>query len=94
MDDKQKRFLELSKKYEKLKLDFKEISKELETVMKEIGVDQYFQDPETSLVYKIIQPAGRFVDYKTIDYKRTAKKDERGSTVLSKKEAEEKGFIF
>lgn len=93
MNNMQKRFLELAKYSEKVKEELSEIYSEMETVMAELGVDTYHQDPETSLVYKVIVPKGRFVNFSKIDYVRTAKPEERSGS-LSKKEAESLGFIL
>lgn len=92
--EKQAKFVELAKRYEKSKEEQDQIREELESVMKELGVGAYVQDPETLAVYKIIKPDGTFIYYRDIQYKRTALEGERGGTVLSKKEAEEAGFIL
>jgi len=91
---KQQVFLELAKKTEQMYDDMKAAFAELKTAMEALDVGTYVQDPETLLVYKIIEPTGTFVEFRTIDYKRTAKEGERGGTVLSKKEAEEAGFVL
>lgn len=88
------KFVELAKKLEKQQDEVNKTREELTVVMTEIGVDQYAQDPETMAVYKIVKPNGTFTYYKDIDYKRTTLDGERGGTVLSKKEAEEAGFIL
>jgi hypothetical protein len=92
MNEKQAKFLELAKYFEELKDKVSEVGDQLNTAMKDLGVDTYVQDPETRLVYKIVKPNGTFVEYREIGYKRTAKEGERGGTVLAKKEAEEAGF--
>lgn len=91
-NENQKRFFELAERLEQLDEERRKFSEELDAVMKNLGVDTYHQDPSNGLVYKIEKPKGRFVYYKELDYKRTAKPGERGGTVLSKKEAEEQGF--
>lgn len=93
MNEKHNNFIELTKKYEKLHEELKEINKLLLLEMKELGENSYLQDPNTLVVYKIVKPNGHYVFYKELDYERTIMKDEkRGS--LSKKEAESKGFSF
>ena len=92
MTDQQRKFFELAKAYEVQKDKLSEIRDQMELVMKELGLETYHQDPDTSIVYKIHQPQGTFISFRTVDYKRTAKEGERGGTVLSKKEAEEMGF--
>ena len=94
MTDAQKRFFELTTQSERLSEERKKVAEELEAVMKELGVDSYHQDPSTGLVYKVIKPAGTFISFREIDYKRTALPGEKGGTVLSKKEAEENGFVL
>lgn len=93
-EQKSKEFLELAKQFEKASDEFNALRERLITAMIRLGVDQYVQDPETKAVYKIIKPAGTFVPFREIDYKRTALEGERGGTVLSKKEATEAGFIL
>ncbi|HLD91685.1 MAG TPA: hypothetical protein VI911_11860 [Patescibacteria group bacterium] len=91
LTETQKKFLELSQRYEQLKEEMKKINPELNQLMEQIGIGTYFQDPATKLVYKISQPTGTFVEYKKIDYDRTKKESEsKGS--LSKTEAEKQGF--
>lgn len=94
MNENQKKFLELAKYSEELSEKTKEVRDQLNALMLELGIDQYIQDPETLLVYKITRPQGRYVFYTDVDYKRTAKESERGGTILSKKEAEEAGFVL
>lgn len=88
------RFLELAKLTEAKYEELKALREELKTVMEGLDFNTYVQDPETLLVYKIIEPSGTFIEFRKIDYKRTAKEGERGGTVLSKKEAEEAGFVL
>ena len=87
------KFLKQVKEYEELKDKLEEVRAELTASMAEIGMNAYFQDQETDLVYKIVKPKGTFISYKDIDYVRTAKEGERQGS-LSKKEAQEKGFIL
>lgn len=88
------RFLELAKETELLVEQLKVKNEEMNKVMVELGYNTYIQDPETLAVYKIVKPIGRWVEFKEIDYKRTALEGERGGAPLSKKEAEEQGFIL
>lgn len=87
-------FLKLAKETEKMHEDLKMKYAELKTAMEELKIGTYLQDPETLTVYKIIQPTGTYVEFRNIDYKRTALDGERGGSVLSKKEAELQGFIL
>jgi hypothetical protein len=89
-------FVKLAKELEALDDQRNAKREELEAAMKELGVDSYARDPQTGAVYKIIKPAGTFISFRDIDYKRTALEGERGGTVLAKKEAEEaiaKGLV-
>lgn len=93
MTTMQGKFLELAKKSEELSEELGKVREELTTTMLELGLDSYVQDPETLLTYKIVKPNGTFMYYRDVDYKRTAKEGERAGT-LSKKEAEEAGFVL
>lgn len=88
------KFIELAKKYEKQSEELDKTREELAAVMTDLGVGTYVQDPVTNAVYKVVEPNGTFMYYRKIDYKRTALDGERGGTVLSKKEAQEAGFIL
>lgn len=87
-------FLSLAKEYEATQEKINEIREKLNEKMEILGIDSYIQDPDTLLVYKVVKPTGTFMYYRDLDYKRTAKEGERGGTVLSKKEAEEAGFVL
>ena len=91
---KEQRFIDLAKRHEDLQAEMNLLREDMTAAMLDLGVDKYAQDPETMAVYKIIKPLGAFTYYRDIDYKRTALDGERGGTVLSKKEAEEAGFIL
>jgi len=83
--------LEIIKKYEDLKDQMKKARLELNQALTEIGVGSYFQDPESKIVVKVVEPTGTFIEFHKISYERTSKPTEkRGS--LSKKEATEQGF--
>lgn len=92
-ETKEEKFLSLAKYYEELKEKMDEVRTQLDEAMADVGVDTYVQDPETSLVYKVVQPKGRYVYYHSLDFVRTAKEGERAGS-LSKKEAEEAGFVL
>lgn len=91
MTNDQNKFLNLAWKYEMMKKELDQVRETLDEAMKSLNVGDYFQDPVTKTVFKIVTPKGTFVSYKTISYERTALEGEsRGS--LSRKEAELKGF--
>lgn len=92
LTDAQQKFLELSKQYEQLKEQMRALKPKMHGLLEEIGVDSYFQDPATKLVYKVEVPSGIFVSFDTIGYKRTKKAEESSSGKLAKKEAQEKGY--
>jgi len=92
LNTSQSSFLALAKTYESLKKQMKELRSQLDAAAGDLGVDEMFQDPDTGAVYKIVEPTGTFIEFRKIDYKRTALEGERGGTVLSKSEAEEAGF--
>lgn len=90
MTDLQKRFVELERKKEEVKKYFDELQAATEALVKEQGLNTYFQD-EAGIVYKLVEPEGRFVKFDRYGYERTKRPGEaRGS--LSVKEAEEVGF--
>ena len=86
-------FINLAKEYEKQHDLLDTIREELEQAEQALGINKYVQDPETGAVYKIIKPEGTFIKFHGIGYKRTSMNGERGGTLLSKKEAEEAGFV-
>jgi len=88
----QAKFLELAKKSEELSEQKSKIMEELDAVMLQLNYIHSLQDPETGIVYQIVQPTGRFVHFKTVDYIRTKKEGERAGS-LSVKKAEELGFV-
>lgn len=89
----QVKFLELVKEYEQVKKNLKESSDLLDSVMANLRMGSYFQDPTTLAVYHIVAPTGTFVPFRSVSYERTALEGEtKGS--LSKKEAVEKGFYL
>ena len=93
MSETQNKFLALAKQYEDLSEQMKEIKLQMQEAMVELKVDTMFQDAETGLVYKIVVPKGKYMYFDAIDYIRT-KKDTEKSGELSKKAAEEAGFVL
>lgn len=91
MNEKQQKFLELSKQYEALKEQMKEVKPQMQELMKEIGVGEMFQDPETKVVYRIDVPKGTYISFDPINYVRTKKETEKKGS-LAKKEATSAGF--
>jgi len=87
------KFLILESKKAEMKKYWDDLDEATAAVVKEIGLDKFFQDPNTGLVYKTVTPTGRFVEYKTVGYVRTKKPDEKRGD-LSVKEAEAAGFIL
>lgn len=94
MESNEQRFIRLAKESEVLSDQMNKVREELNSVMADIGINKYAQDPVTGAVYKVIKPLGTFTYYRDIDYKRTALEGEKGGTVLSKKEAQEAGFTL
>lgn len=87
-------FITLAQKYEQEVEKLNELRERLNAAMADVGVGNYAQCLNTLAVYKIYEPTGTFVSFKKLDYKRTNVGDEKrgGSTVLSKKDAQEAGF--
>lgn len=83
-------FFELSKQYETKKAELDKIREELNLAMQAIGIGTYLQD-EDGTVFKIDQPTGTYVEFRKINYVRTARDGEKRGT-LSKSEAQEAGF--
>ncbi len=92
MTDLQQKFLQLAKQREEVIKQLKEINEAIEPVMTELGADTYLQCEE-GLVFKIKKWGGQFVVPKTLEYVRTKREDEKRGT-LSKKEAQEQGFLL
>ena len=83
----QKRFIELEKQRKQFLDGF---DAALQAVAEESGIGSYFQDEEGT-VYKVVAPAGRWVQFDTVSYVRTRRGEEKQGT-LSQKEAKERGF--
>lgn len=93
MTDAQKKFLELAKRVEILKEEMKALLPTMNELMTEMKVGELFQDTDTGLVYKIQVAKGTYVYFNPLEYVRTKKEGEDKGT-LSKKEAEEAGFVL
>jgi hypothetical protein len=89
----QEKFIELALKEEQLQEQLNQVRNELKTVMTELKEGTYIQDPATLTVYKIVKPKGTYTHFRDIDYVRTSIEGETKGT-LSKKEAEQQGFIL
>jgi hypothetical protein len=86
----QKKFVELERKKEEVKKFFDELAVATEAVVKEIGVNGFFQD-EQGIVYKVVIPEGKFVYFEKFSYVRTRRPHEKRGD-LSMKEAEAAGY--
>lgn len=93
MTDTQKKFLEIAKRVEVLKEEMKALLPTMNELMAQLPVNELFQDSETGLVYKIQPAKGTYVYFNPLEYVRTKKEGEDKGT-LSKKEAEEAGFVL
>lgn len=93
MNEDQLAFLKAAKAYEEVKEIRNKAEEELQLALSKLPLGSYLQDPETLLVYKVVQPKGKFVYYQERDYERTKKADERSGN-LSAKEAKENGFVL
>lgn len=92
MTPAQQKFVKLERQKEEVKKFFEELKVALDDVVKEIGVDSYFQDEEGT-VYKTVAPEGKWVPFETHSYIRTRREHEKRGD-LSLKEAEEAGFTI
>jgi hypothetical protein len=86
-----KEFLNAVKMRENFIEALKKVNQNLESLMLEIGLNQYIQDPDTLVVHKIVTPKGQFIEFKKIDYARTRKEGENSGD-LSMSEAMDVGF--
>lgn len=87
----QQKFLELVERIEKGQKLLRDLNKEFDELMRQMPIGEMFQNPKDAVVYQVIIPAGRYIEYKTIDYIRTRKEGERQGS-LSIKAAQEAGF--
>jgi len=92
MTEAQKKFVELERKKEEIKKYYEDLKAATEAVSKEVGINGMFQD-EQGIVYKVVVPEGRYVNYETISYVRTRRPTEKRGD-LSMKEAEAAGFVL
>lgn len=90
MTEAQKKFVELEKKKDEVKKFYDDLRIATEAVVAESGINSYFMDDE-GIVYGIIVPEGKFVQYERHGYVRTKRPGEARGT-LSIKEAKERGF--
>ena len=90
MTPTQVKFVQLEQKKAEIKKYFEELKEVTQAVANEIGIGGMFQD-DAGIVYKIVDPKGRFVEYEKISYVRTKRENEARGT-LSVKEAKEAGF--
>jgi len=93
MTEQQQKFLEIAKRVETLKEEMKALLPTMNELMAEMKLGEMFQDPESGLVYKIQAAKGTYVYFNPIEYVRTKKAGETAGS-LSKKEAEEAGFVL
>lgn len=91
LNEKLNRIVELDNIKEEYKEKMKELDQLLEEVVNDKGIDFFFQDHSSGIVYKTVVPTGRYIEYHKYGYKRTKKEGERAGS-LSMKEARENGF--
>lgn len=91
MSEAIKKFLALESKKEEYKKYFEELRLATEAVVKEIGLNSYFQDNADGTVFKVVAPEGKFVTFEKYGYVRTRRSHEKRGD-LSIKEAKEAGF--
>jgi hypothetical protein len=92
LTDTQKKLIELDKRKEEIKKYHEDLKETLTLLEKEQGINTYFSDEE-GIVYKIVEPDGRFVYFEKLGYIRTKRPNEERGT-LSVKEAKEHGFAI
>jgi hypothetical protein len=81
----EERLVFLAKQREAIIDQLKAVDEELEKALVEVGMDKMIQDPATKVVYQVVKPKGRFVQFKDIDYIRTRKAaDEKGDLSMEK----------
>lgn len=90
MTEKQLKFVELERKKEDVRKYFDELKLAVIAVAAECGIGGSFQD-EQGVVYKVVEPEGKFITYDRISYIRTRRPHEKRGD-LSMKEAESLGF--
>ena len=90
LTDAQKRFIELEKRKDEIRKWHDDLQSVLAELARTQGINSMFQD-EHGTVYKVVEPAGRYVQFDKYGYERTKRPGERAGT-LSVKEAEAAGF--
>lgn len=90
MTEAQKKLVELDIRKQEIDKYYEELEAAIKEVHGELGMDGMFQ-AEDGVVYQIVKPAGRFVEYRDIGFIRTKREGERAGS-LSVKKAEEAGF--
>lgn len=93
MGSLEQRMIELAKEIEAMDDQRQAKQEELNQILQTIGLGKMAQDPSTGIVYKVVKPKGKYTFFADIDYVRTAKPEERSGS-LSKKEAEEAGYVL
>jgi hypothetical protein len=94
MTDNQRKLIEISKLYENLRDQMKEVSAALgdvtAAVAKESGLGTFFQDSDGT-VFRVAKATGTYVPYKELVYERTRRhpKEKPG---ISLKDARDAGF--
>jgi len=91
MTEAQKKFVALEKRKEEIKQYYEDLRAATEAVLQEVGLDGFFQDPSDGIVFKIVEPEGKFVTFEKVSYVRTRRPHEKRGD-LSLKEAEAAGF--
>jgi len=92
LSETQRQFVELEKKKKAIKEYYDQLDAATEALVKEMGLNAYFQDEEGT-VYKTIVPSGTFVSFKQFSVVRTRRSDEKAGD-LSMKDAEAAGFVL
>lgn len=93
MTPTQSKFVQLEKRKEEVKKFLEELAAANEELAKEIGIGGFFQDDE-GVVYQVVEPKGKFVHFESVSYVRTKRGNEVRPPDLSRKKAEEAGFIL
>jgi hypothetical protein len=88
-----RRLVELDLKKPEIQAYYEEREKVLARVAEYIGVNGYFKASDGT-VFKIVEPAGKFVTFSKLDYERTKRDGEVRGTLSMKeaKDAEANGF--
>lgn len=92
MTEKQACFVQLERKKEEIKKYYEDLTNATADLAAEIGIGGMFQDDQ-GVVYKIVEPEGKFVHFEKVSYVRTKRPHEKRGD-LSMKEAEAAGFTL